>query len=266
MGHRVWATGRITAALLLSCAAMACTATAALARVSAKDAAATHAYLEARIVLKRAQTRSQAAYLGAIDALAARVTAECPGVLVGAPPHVRGEKTNRSEVEASQELATATLGAGEALEHPADVRFADSVRRLRWSNRRLTLLLRSLAIEQAEQSAIAPAPLCADMKFWVASGYTATSLATKRFLHRLEVVSSITQIEDEPNEPVSDLFNLDALVAHRLRPYENHAERVLARKALPPQAKIIDPALTQLFEAAGHVFTALGRTAPAPAP
>jgi len=256
--------GRLLCLLLLTLAAGACSPTAAGARVAAKDAAATHAYLDARIALNRAQAATDGAYLNAIDALAATVKAECPGVLIGATPRVKGERTNQSEFEVSQEIPAATFGAGDTLEHPADARFASAVRHLRWSDPRLTRLLRSLATEQAEQSAIPPPDLCSDMKFWVASDYRTTSPGTRRFVHRHEVVSSITQIESEPNEPVSLLFNVDALVAHRLKPYENHADRVLSRTALPREGTITGPALTTLFDAIASVYAALGRT-PAPA-
>ena len=255
---------RLSCLFLLTLAAIMASVTPAVARVTASDAAATHAYLKARIVLQRATVTAQPAELEALGALEAQVKAECPGVLAGAPPHVKGEKTNESQYEVSEELLSAGFGVGGHVEHPANARFAKTVRRLRWSNPKLTRLLRSLAIEQAEQSAIPPPELCADMKFWVASGYTAVSAATKRYLHRHMVVSSITQIESEPHEPVTDIFNLNALVAHRLKPYEDHADRVLARKALPPEAKLTDPALSPFLEAMGKLFVALGRT-PAPA-
>lgn len=179
-------------------------------------------------------------------------------MLAGAPPHVKGEKTNESTYEVTEELLSATFGALGDVEHPAHARFARAVRRLRWSNAKLTRLLRSLANEEAAQSAIPPPELCSDMKSWVASGYTAVSAGTKQFLHRLQVVSSITTIEFEPHEPVSDLFNPNALVAHRLKPYEDHADKLLARKALPPEPKITDPALRPLLDAVGGVFAALG--------
>jgi hypothetical protein len=248
---------------LITIAAMACSGAPAVARVSASDAVATHAYLKARIVLQRAMVAIGPAELTAIKALAAQVKAECPGVLAGAPPHVKGEKTSKSKLEVSRELLSTSFGAAEHVGHQVDARFARTVRRLRWSNPKLTRLLRSLAIEQAEQSAIPLPNLCSDMKFWVASGYTTVSAGTKKFLHRHDVVASITLIESEPHEPVSDIFNLNALVAHRLRPYENHADRLLARKALPPEVKITDPALRPIFEAVGEVFLALGRS-PAP--
>jgi hypothetical protein len=93
---------------------------------------------------------------------------------------------------------------------------------------------------------------------------------TKAFLHRLEVVSSITTIESEPHEPVSDFLHPNALVAHRLKPYENHADRLLAAKALPPETKLTElsslssPIVRPLVEAVGKVFVALGRS-PTPA-
>ncbi len=251
---------RFSSLLLVTLAAMACSGAPAVARVTASDAAATHAYLEARIALRRAEAATAPAELKAIAALEAQVKTGCPGVLAGAPPHVKGEKTNESQHEVSEELLSVGFGAGGHVQHPADARFAKTVRHLRWSNPKLTRLLRSLATEQAEQSAIPLPELCPDMKFWVASRYTAVSAGTKRFLHRSSQVASITQIESEPHESVTDIFNLNALVAHRLKPYENHADRVLARKALPPEVKITNPALRPFLEAVGKLFVALGRS------
>jgi hypothetical protein len=251
---------RLGCLLLIALAVIACSVAPALARVKASDAAATHDYLEARIALDRAaEAEGASAEFKAVAALEARVKAECPGVMAGAPPHVKGEETNGSEHEISGELMSVTFGAAEHVEHPAYARFERILRRLRWSNPKLTRLLRSLALEEAEQSAITPPDLCSDLKFWVASGYTAVSAGTKRYLHRLTVVSSITLIESEPHEPASNFFKLTALVAYRLKPYEDHADRLLARKALPPERKLTDPALRPFLEAVGKIYVALGR-------
>jgi len=239
-------------------AAMACLAPQALARVTGSDAAATHAYLKAVIALNRASAETEPAGIKAIEALATQVQAECPGVLAGAPPHVKGEKTNKSRSEAVEEIVAATLGVAEHLEHPADSRFANIVKRLRWSNPKLTRLLRSLAREQADQSAIPSPELCPDMRFWVASGFTATSTGTHGLLHRLQVVSSITQIEAEPHEPTANTFNLKALVAYRLKPYEDQRDRALARKALPAESSLTPPQVKPYLEALAKVEAALG--------
>jgi hypothetical protein len=253
---------RLVCPSLLALAVILCSSAPAAARVAASDAAATHAYLEARIALQRASGVTEAAEMQAIEALAAQVGRECPNVLAGAPPHAKGEHTNQSEDEISNEIFTAASGAAEHLAQPSDERFERTVRHLRWSNPALTRLLRSLALEQAEQAAI-PAPnLCSDTKFWVNSGYTAVSPATKTFLHRHEVVSTITQIQSEPHESLGDLFNLNALVAHRLKPYEDHADKLLAKKVFAPAPKTISPALTLYFEAVLKVSAALGQTTP----
>lgn len=252
---------RLNWLLLITLVAVTCSVAPAFARVKASDAVATHDYLEARIALQReTAAEGEPAEFKAITALEAQGKAECPGVLTGAPSHMKGEKINQSELEVSEELLSVTFGTAEHVEYLAYARFARTVWRLRWSNPKLTRLLRSLALEEAEQSAISPPNLCLDLKFWVASGYTAVSAGTKRYLHRLSVVSSITLIESEPHEPVSYIFNLTALVAHRLKPYEDHADRVLAGKALPPEPKLTDQALRPFLEAVGGVYAALGRS------
>jgi hypothetical protein len=261
-------TQRLTRLLLLTPAAVLSLAAPAAARVTAGDAAATHAYLQATIARDRADSNDFPGLLATLAALEVQVKSECPNILVGAPPHVKGEKTNESEEQITSELLSATLGRSDVVEHHEDVRFEKIVGRLRWSSRKLTKLLRSLALEAAEQSAIPPPDLCADLHYWVTSGYNFVSPGTKSYLHRLDVVSSITFIEQEPGEPVGNFLHPNALIAYRLRRYEDHADRLLARTALPPETKLVTeliiPSVMQLFEAAGRVLAALGRT-PAPA-
>jgi hypothetical protein len=230
------------------------------------DAAATHAYLRARIAERQAAQAMKPAAIAALGALEGVVRTGCPGILVGAPPHAKGEKTNESVRAISDEPFSMILGTPERVEHAQLARFARTVGRLRWSNPRLTRLLHSLALEQDEQSAIPYPDLCSDLRFWVASGYSTVSTETQLFLRRQRGVSSITTIEDEPGEPIGDLFNLNALVARRLRPYENHADRLLARKALPPEGSLAQainaPTVRAYLEASAKVYAALGGTAP----
>lgn len=253
-----------TPIVLMTTVIVLCLAGPAMARINAVDRIATHRYLEARVGLNRATRNDEPAQLDAFSALERQVKAECPGVLAGAPPHTIGEKRTESEQEITTELLVATFGVAEHAEHTADAQFAKTVRRLRWSDRKLTRLLRSLARERAAQSAIPTPDLCSDMRFWVASSYSKVSEGTTRYLHRVQVVSSLTQIESEPNEPVSNFLNPDALVAHRLRPYEDAAARKLAKKAFPHEPKRIPPRVTRLLEAEGRVLEALGDSSPAP--
>ena len=237
---------------------MTCSSASAQARASADDAAATHAYLEATIAMKQALAAEVPAELQGITAFGERIKADCPDVLSGAPPQVKDEPTNESDFQISLEVTFATLGAAEDVQHHALARYATTVRRLRWSNLRLTKLLRSLATEQAVQSAIPSPNLCADLRFWVTSGYTAVSPGTKEFQHRLTAVSSITVIEHEPHEPPTNFLNPQAVVAYRLKPYENRADRQLAEKALP-SGKKTESGSKRLLEAAARVYAVIGR-------
>jgi hypothetical protein len=240
---------------LLSATAIAsvCSAGVASAHVSATDAAATHAYLESRLALRRAEAAHASAELNAVDALAETVKAECPAVLQDEPESASGG-------EISIELADAIFGAAERVEYAAVERFYKTVQRLRWSNPRLTKLLHDLALEQAEQSGVPAPPLCADLKFWVGSGYTATSATTKHYLQRRNEISAITTIAPEPHEkPFEDFLQPERLIAHRLSRYEDHTDRLLAKKALPSkEASSTSPAEAPFVEAVGRVYEMLG--------
>src|ERR1700684_147913 len=216
---------RLLGALCVALVALTFSSTSAQARVSADDAATTHAYLEATIAMSRASAAEQPAFIRELATFETQVKASCPGILSGVPTHNDGESSNESAFQIGQELTFVTLGGAERVEHPLLARYAAVVRHLRWSNRKLTKLLRSLAREQGVQSAIALPDLCSDLRFWVASGYKAVSQQTTALLRRLQVVSSITLIENEPHEPVTNFLDTEALVAYRLKPYENRADQ-----------------------------------------
>lgn len=259
MSVRLSCVQRFGGLFLLVLMGVLCSVSPALAHAKTTDITATHRYLEARIALQQTATRDKAAQLKAIDALTTQVNAECPGVLAGAPMDVKqGESPSQERFEISLELLTAPFHVAERVERSADAMFERKVRHLRWSNLKLTKLLRSLAIEQAEQSAIQPPDLCSDLKSWVASGYTTTSPGTKRYVHRIRVVSSTTLIESEPHEPAAAGADLNTLVAYRLKPYEDQAEHRLARKALPREHSLTSPAAKPFLDAVDRVLAALG--------
>src|SRR5258707_3137116 len=180
--------GLIAFVIAAGCATVPASST---ARVARRDASATHVYLEAVLAEGREMASTGTAQVKAIEALATQVKTECPGVLAGAPPHNKGEEVDESTREIDDEVVGAAFGAAERVAHPIVAKFARKVERLRWSNRALTRLLRSLAREAAVQSGI-PAPnLCADLKYWVASGYTSLSQGTVIYAKRRRMASSI---------------------------------------------------------------------------
>jgi|ERR1700733_841092 len=238
----------------------------AWATPNAKDVAATHAYLEAKIVERRAPAGALQEAIQATEAFAQKVKLECPNVLAAMP---RGETepkgTSRGEI--GEELLFAAVQPGEHLDHATLARFYQQVRSLRWTNHKLTKLLHELALEADEQSGLVLPPLCADLEFWVASGYTNASPATKAFVKRVQAISSIATIEPEPqSEPQGENFlNSEGLVEHRLKRYEDHADRLLARKAFPRAVEVTDPRVEALVAALGKVNEAVGLKTAAPA-
>ena len=171
-------------------------------RVSAGDRAATHAYLRAEyefeLGLAAVAPQSQAA----IEALSARLGGECPGVLAGAPGEepligllrsaggrrpsakARGEadRESRQRSALESELTISLFETAYQPEQPAIAKLVAAIMPLRWSNPRITLMVRSdLAQISALQKPLA-LNVCADMRSWVASGYRRLSAGTKEFL------------------------------------------------------------------------------------
>jgi hypothetical protein len=234
----------------------------AVAAIRPGDAAATHAYLLAKLKLRREGASSGEAGLNAIRGLATQLQAECPGILAGTPLAGPEGGPTRADSELAQEISDDAFGASERLEHTSDVRFYMKVRRLRWSNPKLTKLLHDLALESVRQTGIPAPDLCADIRFWVASGYSAVSASTVREVHDIEVASSTATIESEPGE--KNLFDSEAVVEHRLRRYENQSDHHLARRVFPSKLTVGSPefeaALTAYFAAVEQVFTSLGKS------
>jgi len=233
---------------LLSAAAIASIwpAGVASAHVLATDAAATHAYLEARLALQHAEAAHLSAEANAIDALAETVKRECPDVLQHAGPYMDTDnELHPVGSEITLELAQAIPVAGEQVEHATREGFYKTVQRLRWSNPGLTKRLHDLALEGVEQSRLPTPPLCADLKFWVASDYTATSTATKHYLQHFNEISAIG-VESQPQ------------TARRLSSYENNADRLLAKKVLPKEPSSTSPAEAPFVEAVNRVYEVLG--------
>lgn len=249
------ALGVATSAVLGVCAL----ASPASAAPNAKDVAATHAYLEAKIAERRAPAGAVPDAIRATEAFAAKVKLECPGVLA-AMPRGKAEPQGVSRGEIGEELTFAAFQPAEHLDHAALAHFYQKVRGLKWTNHKLTKLLHSLALEADEQSGLALPPLCSDLKFWVASGYTQSAPDTKSFVKRVNAVSSIAKIEPEPQSERDgeNFLNSEGLVKHRLRRYEDHADRRLERKAFPPEPKLTDPRVEALFAALGKVNEAVG--------
>jgi hypothetical protein len=193
VGTRGLAATVALSAALLSAGASASAATG----TEASDRAATLAYLRAEIADTQANLEALPAAVLAVRAQAARLQGECPAVLAGAPPgspvgpgpgpnqpsaRAQGEATRSGrqlgylQLEFRQELF-APLAQAE-LSHVAS--FAAAVLPLRWSDPRFAAAVQA-QVRDAE-FAEGPLQVCADMRFWAASGYKEVSPATRAFV------------------------------------------------------------------------------------
>jgi hypothetical protein len=139
--------------------------------------AASHAYLEADYRLVRSGTSMLPRIERAVHGVLARVRRECPGAGAGSPQ-------DPESTQMSDEVIGAMVLAVVALDKAAARRFIAETRGLRWSNRALTRTVRAYASKLAALVAM-PAPgLCADVRAWGASGFTALPATTLQFAPR----------------------------------------------------------------------------------
>ena len=221
---------------------------------SPENAAATHAYLVATVSFQETELTNLPQSTAAMEAVAAHISGECPGILTGAPPaerelglfgpasrtppspRVTGEsqRQSRQREDLKFELSLALSNLWTEPDRKAAEALLHALTPLKWSNPAITLPLNvTLAVVREELDIPAPA-VCADMKAWVTSGYRTLSPASKELTSRTEAI-------------LKRAFELLALYGQArtqpfpksLAPYEDAADRALARRseALTTQLK-----------------------------
>jgi hypothetical protein len=235
----------LAAAILLTFAPCA-----AQAQVSSGDASATLAYLRADYAATRAEVHGFSTGIAAVDALAAQVRSECPGVLANVPKPAPGTPPSAAAGAASEEELDAAFGAAASTEYARRRDFARTVSRLRWSSRELTRLVHTQADAEAERAAIPPPSLCADMRSWVASGYQAVSSGTERYVHLEAAISARTD-------------GVEASIKRELVPYESQPDKRIVRRIKSLEKSALTALVKEFSAAVGKVGEALATPAPA---
>lgn len=192
---------------LMCVSSLLCMSAPALAGGHAEDAAATRAYLGASEFYARGAFTESPASTAAVEARARSIAKECPSSLTYAPRD-----------EAFEELTEATemtvVYAGVAPVRSATLRLANVIAHLRWSNSKLTRLVRSQAVGERLIAALALPDVCADIDGWRMSTYTRLPSSVTEFMAR------VLAIEGEPSEE-----SRETVILHLLKPYEGRAER-----------------------------------------
>jgi hypothetical protein len=164
---------------LLAVAALPATASAA-----SSDVAATAAYVRANYALVTAGRAGQASSEAALQGLLHRMRRECPLIVAGSPQNEASEKLTW------EIAATMRLVAFRRVAAPIAT-FARTVRKLHWSNARLTSSVREYARRLNAEATTAPPDLCADLRTWKASGYTQLPSGTLPFVNAYYPVQAI---------------------------------------------------------------------------
>ncbi len=169
------------------------------------NVAATRTYVHAWHRFMLAGQHDRQAGEAAVRSLAAKVKDECSGVLAGAPEN-RAREDIRAEIVEDVALT---------LERPArnaTLAFAVTVRRLRWSNRKLTYYVGHSAREEAAKEKVALPDICADAKALAVDGFKAAPTTTEKFLANCDAANSITIIDMRPGE--TDGLDRSSLRSH----------------------------------------------------
>jgi hypothetical protein len=159
--------------------------TPATAIATPRDIAATHAYIRANYAFARATEAKVRAAQANIEALNQKLGRECPHVAAGSP-----------QTEESQPLSYEVVVALWSVSYGTDAgpirTFGDAVRRLRWSDHRLTHSAQSYATSLHEMAALPMPDLCGDVRAWTASGFKMVPAATTSLNRHAEGIETKT--------------------------------------------------------------------------
>lgn len=224
----------------------------ASARVTKQDRVATRLYLEAKLAYEQARLASASASKSAVEALAEQIGRECPGVATDAPkaessttlvgstsassPRRRGElnRQMRQSEDMEIELYTAVDQALVGPYRKAELSFVHMAMSLRWSDTGVTRFMHFLTLTSDGGLAAVPLQVCADLRYWAKSGYTALPAAA-RTLARQRATTEDAFLRFIFLHPRS--FRHSSF-SHPLVNFEDARDRALVRKTQRIAAKV----------------------------
>lgn len=184
----------------------------------------------------------------AVSRLVASLSRECPDVMAGAP------HDEQSEMLAQERFAILALAL---LPTRPSATYVNTVRRIHWSNDKLTRLVRAWVDAEVAQGNRVPPDLCVDMRAWVSNGYHKLSVSTTGFLKRSEAIDSMTRAEKRRLR-VPPATKTGKVVLELLGPYESPRYRVFALQLKRLEAKLFGSYLAIVANGASRLSHALG--------
>jgi mono/diheme cytochrome c family protein len=139
-----------------------------------RDESAAKTYVHAVAALTRTLTHNMPSGEQALDAILLNVERQCPGALAAAPT---GEQADSME----QRIIWATVIVEATPSRSAMRSYAQTLSRLRWSNRRLTRMVHQQASKEMQLLSLRAPKLCATARSWAASGFQELPAVSRRY-------------------------------------------------------------------------------------
>lgn len=167
--------------LPITVAVLALALTPATAGATSQDAAATHSYLTASYTLLRTAVNRWPTVERNIHKLNLRLHAECPGAGTGSPENEEAQKL-------TYEAAGALWAVGYRTDDAGIHAYSSTLKRLTWSNPRITHEAHRLATGMLEMTALKVPDLCADVRAWRANDFGAMPSGVEAYDRHTEAI------------------------------------------------------------------------------
>jgi hypothetical protein len=151
------------------------------ADAAARDLAATHAYIQASYRLAQASVSHIDAALAKIQRLNSKLARECPHAAAGSPQNDASQPVSGLVVVAEWSIAFGTNA------RPINT-FANTVKRLHWSNHATTRLAQRYATSLHEMATLPTPNLCQTIATWKASGFQAPPAGVESLVRHAEAI------------------------------------------------------------------------------
>ncbi len=168
---------RCIALLLAAVSGLVLAPSAALAGSS--DAATTRSYIQANYTLVQSGGARIGRARSILHDVLHQVEGECPQAAAKSPQ-------NSDSTELSEEVIGTMVTSAYRPDLPAINSYIRATQHLKWNSHALTSAVQSYVGKLKTMSALATPNLCADVRAWVASGYTALAPSTIRFDQQFE--------------------------------------------------------------------------------
>lgn len=150
-----------------------------------QDIVATHAYIQANYALARAGVARIGAAQSKIERLNGKLRRECAQAGAGSPQ-------NEASQPMSYEVAVALWSVAYGTNAGPIRRFAAVVRRLRWSDHRITRSAQNYATSLSDLANLPLPDLCGDVRAWKASGFHTIPATSACLVRRVEAIEPKT--------------------------------------------------------------------------